>query len=111
MKQQIQQAGGELCGIYICPHHPDEQCDCRKPKPKLYLDIIAKHAPVDDIIWCIGDSARDIEAGIKTQCRTALVLTGNGRQQQSQLRDSSTRIYADLASAVHDILANSYSYI
>ena len=31
----VRAAGGELAGIYYCPHLPDDGCDCRKPKPGL----------------------------------------------------------------------------
>lgn len=106
MVYQITEAGGELCGIYFCPHHPDTGCECRKPNPFLYKKIIATHAPKGEIVWAIGDSVRDIEAGIATNCYTALVLTGNGKQQQHELpAHFNTRIYANLNTAVKNILA------
>lgn len=105
MATLIRQAGGELCGIYICPHHPDEQCLCRKPHPTLYHEIIKMHNTADNIVWAIGDSVRDIEAGISSQCATALVLTGNGTQQQPLLsKYPQTMAYPNLAHAVDHIL-------
>ena len=32
----------ELDGIYVCPHHPDQACDCRKPRPALVLRAAAE---------------------------------------------------------------------
>jgi D-glycero-D-manno-heptose 1,7-bisphosphate phosphatase len=106
MTRQITEAGGALCGIYFCPHRPDEACECRKPNPFLYERIIATHAIGGEVVWAIGDSVRDIAAGIATNCSTALVLTGNGQQQQDELpAHFNTKIYANLNAAVKDILA------
>src|SRR3989338_8553572 len=35
----IENAGGKIEKIYFCPHHPDENCECRKPKTKMFQDI------------------------------------------------------------------------
>ena len=32
----VRAAGGELAGVYYCPHGPDERCECRKPRPGLF---------------------------------------------------------------------------
>src|SRR5690348_1195966 len=40
----IEAAGGRLEGVYVCPHHPDAGCDCRKPEPGLLLRAAADHA-------------------------------------------------------------------
>ena len=33
MEEQLGAQGACLDAIYYCPHHPDEQCTCRKPEP------------------------------------------------------------------------------
>ena len=33
----VESKGGKIEKIFYCPHHPDEQCECRKPKPGLLL--------------------------------------------------------------------------
>jgi D-glycero-D-manno-heptose 1,7-bisphosphate phosphatase len=75
----ITAAGGELAGIFYCPHHPDENCDCRKPKPGLLRQ--AAEALTLDLSECyfVGDSPRDIAAGDTVGCKTVLVLTGHTR--------------------------------
>src|SRR5262245_33740328 len=37
MQEAIAAVGGRIDGIYVCPHHPDDNCDCRKPAPGLLL--------------------------------------------------------------------------
>ena len=67
--------------LYFCPHHPDDNCDCRKPKTgmikkaatELKLDL--KDAVV------IGDHLCDIELGKNIGAKTVLVLTGHGKKE------------------------------
>jgi len=62
-------------GFYICPHHPDygSSCECRKPAHGLLLRA-ADELQLDlSSSWMIGDKARDVEAGRRAGCRTALV--------------------------------------
>lgn len=77
---EVEAAGGTLTGIYACPHHPDEGCDCRKPKSGLLLRAAAEHNL--DLRDCvvIGDSPRDLAAGVAVGCRLLLVLTGHTKQ-------------------------------
>lgn len=72
-------AGGALAGIYACPHHPDDGCGCRKPRPGLLETAAREHALRLTDCWVVGDSRRDIEAGRAAGCRTILVLTGHTR--------------------------------
>src|SRR5262245_12664823 len=59
MRERVQAAGGELAGIYYCPHLPEAGCDCRKPRPGLFralereLALSVRDAPY------IGDRLSD----------------------------------------------------
>lgn len=69
----LAQEGVHLDGIYCCPHHPDEYCQCRKPKPGLFLRAAAElHIDLSSS-YMIGDSLKDIQAGKNAGCRTILV--------------------------------------
>jgi len=69
-------AGVELTGIYYCPHHPDDDCDCRKPRPGNVLRAAREHNIDLKASFFIGDSHRDVETGSAAGCRTILVKTG-----------------------------------
>ena len=56
--------------FYFCPHRPDENCDCRKPKPGLILQAINEFSIDVSKSWMIGDSETDIQAGEKAGCKT-----------------------------------------
>lgn len=80
--------GAYVDGIYICPHHPDKgfegerpeykiDCDCRKPKPGLLLNA-AKDFNIDlSQSIMIGDSDRDVEAGINAGCKSSIKIESN----------------------------------
>lgn len=76
-----------LDGIYYCPHHPDEDCPCRKPKPKMVLDIADKFRVDLGRSYLIGDALSDIEMGQRAGCKSILVLTGRGKETEASLRE------------------------
>ena len=78
----ITNAGGRIDGIYVCPHTPDDNCACRKPKPGLLLSA-AKDLSIDlSHSIMIGDALTDIHAGQQAGVATSiLVLTGRGAEQ------------------------------
>ncbi len=86
MLAEVQAAGGKIKAIYFCPHHPDEHCSCRKPKPGLLLQAAQEHQLDLAKATLIGDSCRDIEAGLAVNAKTLLVMTGNGLQTAKQYK-------------------------
>ena len=57
-------------GIFICPHRPDENCSCRKPKTGLLLKAICDFSIDVNSSWFIGDRDSDIQAGQSAGCKT-----------------------------------------
>jgi len=66
--------GGDLDDIEYCPHRPDEQCDCRKPRPGMLLRAIAKHGVAPARSFMVGDKESDVAAGKAAGVRTIRVL-------------------------------------
>lgn len=81
MCAHIASAGGELTGIFFCPHAPDEGCDCRKPKAGMIDQITARFSLNNaDGVPIVGDSLRDLECGVARHCTPVLVKTGKGQR-------------------------------
>lgn len=78
MRQLVQALGGDISGIYFCPHTPDDQCRCRKPEPGLLLAIAKDYPTLFKTAIYVGDSLRDIQAAQTAGCQAVLVKTGNG---------------------------------
>ncbi|HVN68674.1 MAG TPA: HAD family hydrolase [Candidatus Binatia bacterium] len=59
---RVEELLGPFAGFFVCPHAPEDACDCRKPKPKLILD--AARAMGVDPACCVvvGDRESDVEA-------------------------------------------------
>lgn len=89
MSQQLAQVGGHLDGIFICPHGPNDNCTCRKPKPGLLLNIAKHFAVSPGHMLAIGDSMRDLLAAKAAGCAAILVRTGNGEATLAARRGSS----------------------
>ena len=71
--------------VYYCPHHPDDGCDCRKPKTKL-LKKASEDFDLDlPSSFIIGDKLNDLKTGKRIGCGTVLVLTGYGIDEAKEL--------------------------
>ncbi len=82
LNKRITEAGGRVDQIYYCPHAPEENCDCRKPKPGMIQDAVTDY-PIDlSRSWLIGDAISDIQAGINAGISNNILLkTGRGKKQ------------------------------
>ncbi len=104
MLAAVTAAGGKISAIEICPHQPEDGCDCRKPGPGL-LQRIARRLRIDLTgVPCIGDSRRDIDAALAVGARPMLVLTGNGKATLESGLPAEIGIFADLASAADQLI-------
>lgn len=86
----IHRHGGQVDGVYMCPHKPDDDCFCRKPRPGLLLQA-AKEMSLDlQSSWMIGDAWSDVLAGQSAGVQQAILLkTGRGEVQLLQSRPES----------------------
>jgi D-glycero-D-manno-heptose 1,7-bisphosphate phosphatase len=109
LRQVVARAGGNIKDIFFCPHRPDEDCPCRKPRPGLIFQARDRYGLDLGGSIMIGDSAKGIEAGILAGCgATILVQTGNGPAARSELcagRLRPTVIADDLLDATRKIIA------
>lgn len=77
MQNDLAKQGAFVDAIYYCPHHPDDNCNCRKPKPAMILQA-ARDLDIDiNKSYIIGDSDMDTEMGKKAGCLTIVVATLN----------------------------------
>lgn len=93
------QAGGQIDGIWFCPHLADDGCNCRKPKPGMILDILDRFNAEAAETWLVGDSLRDLQAMAAAGGKTALVLTGKGKktlQEKEAELPENTQVFDDL---------------
>ena len=105
-------AGARIDDAYACPFFENGQGDYRydnhpdrKPNPGMILSASKKHHIDLERSWMIGDKESDLKAGRNAGCRTALVLTGYGKDVNPELANV---VADDLGQAVEKIIANGY---
>ncbi len=116
METLLGEQGAWLDAIYYCPHHPDKgfpdenplykiECDCRKPKTGMFRKAIEKFNINAGESYMIGDSERDVQAGINAGCVTIGVRTGYGIRKTRLFPDY---MFTNLAEAVDFIVNDPY---
>jgi len=106
LRRLVGGAGGVVDRIVVCPHGPDDGCNCRKPKPGL-LNRLANYYGVSlDGVPFVGDSLRDLQAAANAGATPVLVRTGSGAETARRLPASlrGVAVYEDLAAFAADLL-------
>ena len=96
LNDDLAAAGVTLAGVYFCPHGPDADCDCRKPKTGLLLQAAREHDLDLSKSWMIGDKCSDILAGRMANMRTALVYRPESCLPAPHIKTASLGEAADL---------------
>ena len=107
MHRAVQAVGGRIDAIFYCPHAPDANCDCRKPRPGMFERIAACFNIDLARVHAIGDTLRDVEAAVAAGARPMLVRTG---KEESRPADdqwpAGVPVFDDLSAAVDFIIQN-----
>ncbi len=99
MNELLAQFGVKLDGIYYCPHKPEDDCACRKPRPGLLHKAAAEHCFNVHTCVVIGDKVCDVELGNAVGATSILVQTGYGAQLIDSQRSLARYNVADLSAA------------
>lgn len=101
----LAQRGTQVDGIFFCPHRPNDNCVCRKPKPGLLLQIAQQfRINLKETVF-VGDSFSDIQAARMAGAIPALVQTGKGmRTIEKYGFFEDTRVYTDLAHFARELI-------
>lgn len=73
MGRELAKHGAHVDAIYYCPHHPDDSCECRKPKLGMLLQAASDWDIALGQSYVIGDAGADIDMGRNAGCRTILI--------------------------------------
>lgn len=107
LRRELAKVGGVIDDFFFCPHLPDDNCLCRKPKPGLLHQIERKYAIDLGKTFFIGDSYVDVKAAQNAGALPILVLTGNGRKAMNDYPElEQIPNFEDLVAAVDFVLTN-----
>ncbi len=108
MERELAAAGARIDGIYYCPHGPEDDCGCRKPRPGMLERAAREHSLQLSRSYLISDLYRDLEMAQGEGCRSILVLSGYGRGEyewnRGRWRRAPDHVAEDLGAAVEFIL-------
>lgn len=100
MISHLHDEGVTIDRVYHCPHHPDDQCGCRKPQVGLFLEAVKDFGISLSNSWYIGDKPDDVLAGRMANIKTIKI----GGKMPSELKLEPDYYAQDLVEAVEYIL-------
>jgi len=109
MHRALSAVGGVIPAIFFCPHGPDDNCECRKPKTGLFTQIAGRFKTGLQGVFAVGDSLRDIQAAQAVGVKPVLVRTGKGERTLSnpdvQQELKNVPVFDNLSEFVKDFLS------
>ena len=92
MLRQFEDNGIEILNVFHCPHGPESTCECRKPKPGMFLKAKDEHNTDMEKSWMIGDKERDIIAANSAGIVNTILIRSSHRIDES---NSNAKIILD----------------
>jgi D-glycero-D-manno-heptose 1,7-bisphosphate phosphatase len=103
----VAEAGGRIDAVFVCPHHPDAGCECRKPQPGLFQQAAEAFDLRLQDCYFIGDALSDLWAARAAGCWPILVRSGLQRERLDAVPEdlADVPLLDDLAQATELILS------
>jgi D-glycero-D-manno-heptose 1,7-bisphosphate phosphatase len=115
MNRELMAQGGRIDAVFFCPHTPEDDCDCRKPKSGMMLEIGRRYGVGLAQVPMVVDTVRDLLAAQAAGCEPHLVLSGRARAlneeqlQQMLSQVPGTRVHVDLGAFADFLLTRDHS--
>lgn len=105
MRTDLAAFDARIDGIYHCPHLPEDNCDCRKPKPKMI-----ERAAVDFDVrlgdsYMVGDRLMDVQLARKVGTKAILVMPPRPTEEYEKAKHLADYSCPSLSDAVEWILS------
>ena len=86
MLKEFEKRGIDIANVYYCPHHPNENCLCRKPNNQMLEDALKDFDLDMKKCWMIGDKQSDIEAAKKSGIINTILLTHSNTDKKTDAK-------------------------
>lgn len=70
MLKELKKKDIRIDKIYYCPHHPDDNCSCRKPEIGMLLQAVEDFGINLSKSWVVGDDDKDVIMGRRANVKT-----------------------------------------
>ncbi|MCG3190228.1 MAG: D-glycero-beta-D-manno-heptose-1,7-bisphosphate 7-phosphatase [Burkholderiaceae bacterium] len=114
MMQRLAAVGGRLDAVFFCPHTPEDNCECRKPRPGLMKQIGSRYGIELRTVPMVCDTLRDLLAAQAAGCEPHLVRSGRAagldaaRIEAMVAQVPGTEVHADLGAFVDFVLQRAH---
>lgn len=115
MNQLLAAQGGRIDAVFFCPHTPEDDCACRKPRPGMMLEIGRRYGADLSQVPMAADTLRDLLAAQAAGCQPHLVLSGRAAKigddqlQHMLAQVPGTRVHADLGALADFLLRRDHT--
>jgi D-glycero-D-manno-heptose 1,7-bisphosphate phosphatase len=100
LRRLLAEQGAAVDAIEVCPHAPEDACDCRKPRPGMALRAAARLGFDAREAVVVGDHLADLGMGRAIGATTILVRTGHGTHAEPEAGELADHVADDLGGAV-----------
>lgn len=111
LHQELASVGGRVDAIFYCPHAEDENCECRKPRSGLFVQIGERYGVDLATVLVVGNCLSDLQAGAQVGCKLHCVLAGDSECYRGQTVGTEfpegTHMHTDLAAFADFVIGNS----
>lgn len=108
LRRLLRPLGGQIQALFYCPHGPNDDCQCRKPKDGLYKNVQTLFNTSLNGVITVGDSFRDLEAAMQVGSSPVLIKTGKGistfQNKQKEIESLHIPVYDNLAEFVEELI-------
>jgi len=105
MLEELNRKGVVIKGVKYCTHTSDENCDCRKPRTKLFEDVYKDYNSDKKELFFITDQQKDIEAALNFSMKSILILGGKSRIKEIfDFKSKPDYVAVDLYDAVKNVV-------
>src|SRR5436309_13498093 len=115
LRELLAEDGAWLDGIFVCPHHPDEGCICRKPAPGLVHRALQELGVFPGNAIVIGYKASYVQLARNVGARSVVVRSGNApEEEQARMAERGLApdyVARDLAEAVRGVLEKEQAHV
>lgn len=105
MKKDLEKVGARVDGIYYCPHHPNDKCDCRKPSPFMVQKAAQDLGLSLERSYVVGDRLMDVQLARNANSKAILVKPPHPLEEFKEAAKNADHVSINLTDAVDWILA------
>ena len=91
---ELLEQGVSIQAVYHCPHSPESECDCRKPKAGLFLQALKQYPDIDfSQSLMVGDKLSDLKAAFSMGIQKLILVES---ENKSDTHSTSSELGAEL---------------